>query len=100
MKVDLNQKLLDFEGDPIKIAENDEVWTLKKAVVNSLGAALDADKGQDYEKAIKRWKLAVRLQEGGEQEIEAEELVEIRKRLVTCYPSALISGQACEMLKG
>lgn len=100
MKVNLDQFLVDFEGDPLKILETDELWTLKKAVVNVLSAPIDGDRNVDPEKAVARWRLAVRLQAGGEQEVSPEEAAEIRGRLPKVYPSALLSGQACEMLKG
>lgn len=98
MKVDFNQVLKDFEGDPLKNDKNKE-WTLKTAAVSALATALEEDKGMTADKAVARYKLALRLQEGGEQELSPEEATEIRNRLAKCY-SILISGQACEMLKG
>lgn len=98
MKVNMNQKLLDLDGDPIA-DDKDTDWTLSKAVVNSLMTPLEDDKGLSPEKAIARWKLAMRLHDGGEQELSPEEATEIRNRLPKCY-AVLLSGQACEMLKG
>ena len=98
MKVNLDQALVDFEGDPIK-DNKDQDWTLKQAVVNALSTPLEDDKNMTADKAVSRWKLALRLHDGGEQELSPEEATEIRNRLPKCY-AVMISGQACEMLKG
>lgn len=103
MKVNLDQQLKDFDGDPIEVENvkegKEKYWTLKKAVVSALAQSLEADKNMAPDKAVARWKLAMRLHGGGEQELTPEELVEIRERLPKCY-TVLISGQACELLKG
>ena len=118
MKVNLNQTLINLEGKPILVTEKKvignmvieievidettkkpEEWTLRKAVVNAISNPLDEDKGITTDKAIMRWKLAVRLHCGGEQELTPEEATEIRNRLPKCF-GIILSGQACEMLKG
>lgn len=110
MKVNLDQKLLDFEGDemdtdvPVRDAEGKPTakmcpWDLRTAVVGALAASLEEDKGMSADKAVTRWKLAMRLHDGGEQELSPEEATEIRNRLPKCYV-IIVAGQACEMLKG
>lgn len=98
MQVNLDKVLVDFEGDPIK-TETGEPWTLKKIVVSALSAPLESDKNLSPDTVIKRWKLAMRLHGGGEQELSPEEATEIRDRMAKLY-AIVLSGQACEMLKG
>lgn len=103
MKVNLDQPLVDFDGKPIREGNRNEPgdeFSLKKVITAALSTPLDEDKGMSTDKVVARWKLACRVHGGGEQELTAEELVEIKGRLPKVYPSALIAGQACEMLKG
>lgn len=96
MKVDLSQVLKNFDNKTVFHEGKD--LDLKTVVVASLSQPLDDDKGMTADKAIARWKLAMRLYEGGEQEITPEEATEIRNRIPKCY-AVMIAGQACEMLK-
>ena len=96
MKVDLDQKLKNFDGSVVKNGETE--LDLKTVVVASLGTPLEDDKGLSADKAVSRWKLAVKLYSGGEQEITPEEATEIRNRIPKCY-AVMVAGQACEMLK-
>jgi len=98
MKVNMDQMMVDFDGDPIK-DEKDQPWQLKKLLVSSLCAQLEIDKNVSADAAVKRWKFANRLHDGGEQELTPEEASELRDRLPRCY-AVILSGQACEMLKG
>lgn len=128
MKVNLDQTLVDFEGDPIAvtkqrimgnmIAEVPETkktkgedgvekeepihWSLKRICVNTLSTPHENDKNMDADALVKRWKLAMRLHDGGEQEMSADEAVELRKRmaLFNTHFGLQVVAQACEMLKG
>ena len=98
MKVNMDQVLKDFDGDPIK-DDKDRPWTLGRICVSALSTPLESDKNLSPEKAVTRWVLATALHSGGEKELTPEEAAEIRERLPKCY-AILLSGQACDMLKG
>jgi hypothetical protein len=94
IKTDTPLKLLD--GQPLN-GEDGRAMTLKAVCVNALLASFDEDRNMLPEKALARWKLAVRLHAGGDVEVTPEELTEIRARVPKQY-TVLVSGQALEML--
>lgn len=96
MNVDMDRVLVDFEGKPIK--QSDKDMTLGLACAGALGNPLDEDTKAGPEKAVARWKLALRCYSGGVVELTPEEASEIRARLAKVY-TTIICGQAASMLE-
>jgi len=96
-KINLDQVLVDLKGGDIM--EDKEPLTLAKVCSGALSVPIEEDKNLDPGKAIGRWRLAVRLHAGGEQELSPEEVTQLRARLPKIYLSAIISGQAASMLE-
>lgn len=92
MTKDLDVPMLDMDGEQVtdRVKGVDRPATIKNFIVNSL-ALLNGEQISGEEKMI-RYKLAMRLNEGGEQELTPEELVLIKKTVGTMY-APLIVGQ-------
>lgn len=98
MKIDFNKGFVDLDNQPVKTQDGEAV-TLGKVVANSLATPLDDDKGIGHEKVLERWKLAMRLHSGGEQEITATEAADIQKRIVKTH-TMIVAAQVVEAMNG
>lgn len=97
MKINFDQVFRDFDKNEVVI-EGTKL-TFGKVVANSLATPLEEDRGNGHEKTLERWKLAMRLYDGGEQEISATEASEIQKRVSKTHP-LMLAGQVIEALNG
>lgn len=95
MKVDMNKAMLDLKGDAI--VNNDAPLTLGAVCNIALNAPDDADKGQTPDKAVERWKLMMRIHEGGEVELTPEQVTMLRSKIVKSF-APIVAGQACSLL--
>lgn len=75
MKVNLQQKLLDPKGK-----EFTDGATIEQAAYNALSAPLPTDNQVTPEAALKRYRLIQTIARGGEQDLTAEDIAEIKKR--------------------
>lgn len=91
MTKNLDTPVLDMEGEPLRESHKGAIreTTVKNYITNALAMA-NGEQVSGEEK-VTRYKLAMRLIEGGEQELSPEELSLI-KRVVNMYPP-LILGQ-------
>ena len=89
---DLDTPVLDLDGEQVidRVKGVDRPATVKNFIVNAL-ALVNSEQVTGEEK-MKRYKLAMRLNEGGEQEFTPEDLVLIKSVVATMY-SPLIVGQ-------
>jgi hypothetical protein len=95
MTKNLDISVYDLDGEPVvdRIKGMDRPATIKHFVVNAL-ALVNGEQVSGEEK-MKRYKLAMRLNEGGKQEFTPEELALIKSVIGVMY-SPLIVGQVYE----
>jgi hypothetical protein len=96
MKINFDAPLLTLAGDVI-IDENQRPFRLADAAVNAL-LGTESQETPATEK-VKRFNLARAIQEGGEIELDIEDLA-IVKMLIGKAFAPLVVGQAFELLEG
>lgn len=96
MKIDVGQVLKTLSGRPMEDDEKKPL-TLKWACVNSLLAHYPKEEIDGTEK-MKRFKMAYKIEKGGEVELSAEEVAKV-KTLVSQSMTTLIVGQSHLMLE-
>lgn len=96
MKIDFSTPLLDLKGKPLKEGNNDV--TLGAAVASALLTPLADDQNATGESKAKRFKIALKVADGGKQEVAIEDLAEI-KRLVGKTLTPLAVGRIYEILE-
>lgn len=85
-------ELKAFDGEVIK--DVDKPLTMKMVVVSAL-LTPEADKKPNGDESAKRYKLAFRLYDGGEQDLKPEELTLIKMLVGQSY-TPLVVGQVYE----
>lgn len=103
MKVNFSAVLKDIKGEvinrPTQVADAEPTpITLGYCAAEALLQPDQDDSGTA--KKIELYKLAMRVFEGGEQEITPAEATLLQTKIAKGYPSPLISGQCCELLNG
>jgi hypothetical protein len=95
MTKDLDIPVFDLEGEQVidRVRGEDRPATIRNFVVNAL-ALVNGEQASGEEK-MRRYKLAMRLNEGGTQEFTPEELSLIKSVIGVMY-SPLIVGQIYE----
>jgi hypothetical protein len=95
MTKDLDIPVHDLDGEQVvdRIRGEDRPATIKNFVVNAL-ALVNGEQVTGEEK-MRRYKLAMRINEGGKQEFTPEELALIKSVIGVMY-SPLIVGQVYE----
>ena len=99
MKINFDQHVLDLDGKDIVDPETKNIYTLKSVSLNAIYAMIEDDRGVAGDVLFKRYELCRRINKGGEQELDPEELTLIRNRLWKVY-MVRVAGPAYEMLKG
>ena len=108
MKIDFDQVMKTVTGEPITVPNDEdkpeETLLLKTVCVNAIffiRPALPGEKPEEVkgEDKVKQYQLALKVQEGGEQDITAEEAAWLKKKVNDLY-GILIAGQALMMLDG
>jgi hypothetical protein len=99
MKINFTRELKALSGEPLKEAPEVNV-TLGKITCQALLAS-HRDEKVDGEEQVKRWHLACRIQQAdGPLEITVEQVALIKALISRSYDSAMIVGQAWELLEG
>lgn len=109
MKVNVDAKLLDLDGDEIPTdgaidpktekPRDATPVTLKAACLRALCSPLQEDQGLAAEEAFRRLELARTINKGGEVELLPADAVLIQNRAAKVWVIE-IAGQVYEMLKG
>lgn len=97
MKVQLDTKILNLQGEPIKDGDGD--LTLKAVICAAMLGLLQEDQNADSTAKVRMFRLAQRAVDGGEQDISAEDITLIKQRVGKMY-GALIVGRAFDLLEG
>lgn len=98
MRIDLDQVLKDYEGNPLKQGDGDKDLTLAIACTGAVSNPQPEDNQLSADVTKDRWLLSMRCHAGGEVDFTPEELTLIRGRLPKQF-SVLIAGQAVSMLE-
>jgi len=114
MKIDLDQKIKllepitvwDEQGEPIGKQEyfndgNNGHLTLAQVTARAL-TNLPPEKGKEMagDEKVRRFKLAVKLIDGGTQDISAKDIAMLQECVNAVYPNIAIVAQAHAMLEG
>lgn len=94
MKKNLDTKITTLKGEEVPV--NGEPATVRGIVVDALLAQMPGENPDSKEK-VDRYKLAVRLNDGGEQDLTPEEIVLIKKLVGKNY-GPLVVGQVFALL--
>lgn len=94
---DLSAKLLNIDGVVMTNSDDGKELTMKSLIVNAL-LSPSAEQGLTGEKKASRYKLALRLNGGGEQELTPEEIIDIKDVVGKSYPGALMVGRVFDFL--
>jgi len=102
MKINVATKLLDMDGKEIPAsAEPDaEPVTLCKIAVEALMGIYKDEPDLSGEEKVKRFKLAMKLRDGDEPDLEVEELALIKKLIGKAFPSPLVVARCFDILDG
>lgn len=95
MKIDLSTVICDLDGKPIKAADAKD-FTVGMCACNALLTpdAKDETSGEDK---VKRFRLAERVYEGGEQDLSVEDIALLKQLIGKIYPPLTV-GRAFEVL--
>lgn len=109
MKIDFDATITDINGTPVEeepavIKDGVEVkpsklLTLKSVAVNSLMQIYPDEHNLSGEEKANRFVLAMRINQGGEQDAKPEDISKI-KQLVGKLYGPMVVGRAYEMLNG
>ena len=97
MKLDFSKKILGVKGEAIKQQDETDM-TLGGVTANALLSVFDSERNLDGASKAKRFKLAMRVIDGGEQDLQVEEVAEIKKVIALAY-GPLIVGRAYEIIE-
>lgn len=98
MKIDFTQVLKDFDGKPIKGADEEDI-TLAFICVDALLATLpDEQKSPNADDFIRRYEFAKAIRKGEEMDLKAEDIVLLKSRILKTRP-VLIYGITSDMLE-
>lgn len=114
MKINLKQKLRDFEGTilrkPVQTDKKDERdqfiierrdMTLGMVCIDALQAVYQDEKALEAEEKMKRFVLAEEIYlADGEMDIKDDQVVLLKKMIDKAFPSMLVVGQTFRMLEG
>lgn len=99
MKIDFSSPMKTLRGEPIAMEEGKaDLMTLAVVAVEALLTAQEADR-QTAGLSFRLYKLADRIKDAGEHDLEADEIALVKARVEQRWPP-LISGQAWDLLEG
>lgn len=97
--IDFSVEMKDFEGQFINTPDGTPI-TIKRAAINALIAVYNDEPNLTGEDKIKRYSLAMRINNSSHTiELQSEEIAIIKKLIAKMY-GPLIVGQAWEILEG
>lgn len=95
MQIDFSQKFKTLDGAPIEKPDGKGGMTLASAAVDALLISTQ-ESGEDKAKA---YHLAMRVSNGGAQQVTVEEIATIKKKIGEAF-GPIIVGPAFDMLEG
>ena len=85
MKVNLDAPLLSLDGTEVKDADGKTTATLKASIVNALLAVNEASHKQPGTEKLAKFKLAEKINKGGEITLSSDEVVKIKESVSSSY---------------
>ncbi len=103
MKLDLTQVINDLYGDPIPAADAQGKLTggdvtVRRVLRIALTTKAQSEKNE-YKDQLERFILALKMVENDEVELEADQIVNLKKWVATRY-AQLVTGRICMLLEG
>ncbi len=96
MKVDFDTTIRDLKDVPVKGPEGKD-WTIGEACCTALLSPYQDEPHIDGKEKINRYKIALKVNEGGEQDLTAEEITALKLLIAKAFPP-LVVGRAYEIL--
>lgn len=87
MLKNFDEPIIDLAGNPIMDGDRSTPLTMGRAAVNAL---LNADDAKDGPSKASRYRLASRLYAGGEQDVKAEELSQLKTVVGMAYMPVVV----------
>lgn len=97
MKLDFSTAIRDLNGKPIQ--EGETIITLGSVCSNALLALHPDEQTLPGEVKVRRFQLAVKIYNGGEQDVSVEEL-SILKTMVGKHYLPIVVGRVYEIIEG
>jgi len=98
MKVKVNEALKSFDGKPLKdVDANGQAVdaTIRTAMINALLSPVQKESGLEK---VKKYKLAQKIYDGDEIDLDVDEIKLIKDRIGEVYPPVVV-GQVYEILE-
>jgi hypothetical protein len=95
MRVNLSAVIRDLKGEVIKDGKND--LTLSTVCCGALLTPLPDETNLSADEKVRRFKLAVKLCDGGQQDLSSEEITMLKQLVGKVYPPLTV-GRAFEIL--
>lgn len=99
MKVNFEQRLLDYRGNTFPSPKDGRALTLKDIVLTAMDAVLKEDATATVDDKMKRDDLAGRIWRGEAAELPLEQAALIKARVNAVYPSSQLIGAAVRALE-
>lgn len=98
MKINPTQVLKNYEGEPLKDSGKD--LTLGRALINTINLVIagDEETKMNAEEQVRAYELSIKLLNEEEVELKAEDVANIKKRIVKTY-SPVVAGQVIQILE-
>ncbi len=96
MKVNFDTVLVDLRGSPIKDSGSEDL-TLSAVCCTVLLSPYPDEQNLGGKDKVRRYKLALKVSEGGEQEVSAEDISDLKALIAKGY-APLVVGRAYEIL--
>lgn len=99
MRIDFSTVMCDIKGNPIKESteENAKDVTLSTISCTALLNSYPDEQNLPVVDKLRRYKLASKASDGGEQELSIEEVAELKKIIGKAFPPLMV-GRAYEIL--
>lgn len=100
MKIDVDQKIKNLDGEFFKEADGKDDITLKKVIVRALVLQHPSDDKQTGDEKFALYQLASKITNAeGELDLKPEDIISIKKRVGLMYATAMV-GPVFEILNG
>lgn len=98
MKVNLDTEILDIWDKPIPVQGKEGFLTLKDVCINAI-LLEGQDEIMEGKEKVRRYQLALKIKEGGVQNLSVEDLSLLKEKVGRMY-TVLVAGQALPLLDG
>lgn len=97
MKINFDTVILDLKGNPVPAGEDNKPTTLGDISCIALQASFPDEQSLEGKEKFNRFKLAVKLSNGGEIDLSSEDVALIKKLIGKAFTNVVV-GRAWEIL--